>query len=113
MRSAAAASPPNPPPTICAVIGLLLGPRGGKAAHRGACAPVRSPETPASCPPLSPNLHARSFIGRDAFRVVFAALRYVTAGRNIACHLRRMVVRKLIRVAQLDSVIELDMRGQN
>src|SRR5262245_14980242 len=27
MRSAAAASPPNPPPTICAFIGLLPGPR--------------------------------------------------------------------------------------
>ena len=48
MRSAAAASPPNPPPTICAFIGPLPGLRGGDAVRRRRFAPVRSPKTPAS-----------------------------------------------------------------
>src|SRR5262245_28489147 len=47
ISSAAAASPPNPPPTICACIGLLPGLDGGKAARRAAFAPVVAYESEA------------------------------------------------------------------
>ena len=40
MRRAAAASPPNPPPTICALIGPLPSLRGGDAVRRRGFAPV-------------------------------------------------------------------------
>src|ERR1700691_653819 len=65
MSSTAAASPPNPPPTIYAFIDPLpplL--HGVSAAHRGAFAPVRSRETPVSAkslvaPAPEPHAHPR------------------------------------------------------
>src|SRR4249920_1355165 len=67
MRSAAAASPPNPPPTICARIGLLPGLRVGRPPARACSSKQREVElikkakrvqAVACCQDCNPDVHS-------------------------------------------------------